>query len=89
MVTIFIRHRVKDYHEWRKGYDSHQPTVKEAGGKNATVLQSTTDPHDVTVTIEFPDAEAAQALFSDAATHEKMKSAGVEGTPQVWITEKR
>ena len=89
MATLFVRHRVRDYAVWRKGYDAHQPKVREDSGSDATVHQSVDDEHDITVTVEFHDRKAAEKMKTSNELRNAMKGAGVEGTPQIWITETR
>jgi hypothetical protein len=45
------------------------------------------DPNDVTVWHDFETAEAAEAFVNSEALREAMEAAGVQGQPDIWITE--
>ena len=55
--------------------------------KSGKVFQSTADPNDVTVIHEFDSATDAQALLDSPELKAAMGAAGVQGAPQIWITE--
>ena len=86
MVTMFIRHRVKDYPAWRRVYDGFAATQKALGVTADAVYQAADDPNDLTVTHDFATIEAAQAFVGSDELHSVMASAGVEGQPTVWFT---
>lgn len=86
MVRIFIRHAVADYASWRKGYDAFEMHRGPMGVTGHAVYQSIDDPNDVTVTHDFSTAEQAQALLASDVLKQAMAAAGVQGAPQVWIT---
>ena len=69
MATLFVRHTVSDYNNWRKGYDAFDPTRKALGVTAHAVYRADDNPNDVTVTHEFPTVAAAQAF----AIHESIR----------------
>jgi heme-degrading monooxygenase HmoA len=87
MVRMFIRHDVADYDAWRKAYDDFAGEQQARGVRAEAVYRSVEDPNDVTVWHDFDDAESARAFESSDALREAMTSAGVQGRPQVWLTE--
>lgn len=89
MVTLFVRHPVADYVEWRRVYDSIGATQKAGGVLAESVYQSVDDPNDVTVTHDFETIEAARAFVSSPELKAGMKKAGVSGTPTIWFATKR
>ena len=88
MATLFVRHTVSDYNNWRKGYDAFDPTRKALGVTAHAVYRADDNPNDVTVTHEFPTVAAAQAFAKSPELKRAMQSAGVLGEPTVWFAKK-
>jgi hypothetical protein len=87
MVRVFIRHHVSDYAAWREAYDGFGDTQREHGVRAEAVYRGVDDPKDVTVTHDFDDAAAAKAFLGMSELKEAMNRAGVEGEPEIWLTE--
>jgi hypothetical protein len=83
---MFIRHRVGDYDAWRRVYDGFAPSQQALGVKAEAVYRSADDPNDVTVTHDFDTIEAAHAFAGSPDLRAAMESAGVDGAPTVWFT---
>jgi hypothetical protein len=86
MVRVFVRHKVHDYAEWRKGYDAFDPTRMKLGAQGHAVYREVDDGNDVTAWHDFNNLEAAKAFMASAELKAAMKGAGVIGAPTVWIT---
>lgn len=86
MTTLFVRHEVADYRQWRQVYDAFAPTQAALGVLDQAVYQSIEDPNDITVRHEFATVEAAQAFTGSAELRSAMHDAGVAGAPTVWFT---
>lgn len=88
MATLFVRHTVADYAAWRKAYDEFDAERKGMGVTSHGVYLLDGNQNDVTVYHEFPDAETAKAFAASPRLKEVMSKAGVQGTPNVWITQR-
>jgi len=86
MTTLFVRHQVADYAQWRQVYDGFAPTQQALGVQDQAVYQAIDDPNDITVRHEFATLEAAQAFGGSSELRSAMHDAGVEGAPTVWFT---
>jgi len=86
LATLFVRHKVADYTTWRKAYDDFDTERKGMGVTSHGVYQADGDPNDVTAYHEFATMEAAKAFAGSARLREVMHSAGVQGQPDVWFT---
>jgi hypothetical protein len=83
---MFVRHRVKNYGSWRKGYEAfgeHRPAFGVTG---QAVYQDAGDPEMVTVTHDLPTLDAAKALAASDLLKQAMAAAGVVGVPDIWFT---
>lgn len=79
-TTLLVRHTVEDYDAWKPLFDSHESQRRSHGASGHRVLH---DGNNVTVTIDFPDREAAQGFASDPSLADVMKRAGVTSAPDV------
>jgi hypothetical protein len=86
MTTLFVRHRVTDYDGWRQVYDAFGPTQQALGVQAQTVYRSVDDPNDITVSHDFASIDAAHAFAGSPELHAAMESAGVDGAPTIWFT---
>ena len=86
MTTLFVRHQVADYTQWRQVYDRFAPVQKTLGVQDQAVYQAIEDPNDITVRHEFATLEAAQAFGTSSELSSAMHDAGVKGAPTVWFT---
>jgi hypothetical protein len=85
MIVAAIRHGVKDYEQWKAGYDSYPPTV--GGARFARVNRAIDDPNMVTVVCGFDSVDAANAFLGNPELKAKMAESGVVGEPRIEIYE--
>jgi len=83
MAKLLVHHKVQDYSAWRKIFDDDDQRRKEYGSTGFQVLRSASDPNNLTVIMEWPSVEAAQAFATSDALKEKMKDAGVISQPEM------
>ena len=83
MSKLIIRHKVQDYSVWRPGYDGHAAARTAAGCLSAQVFQSANDSNEITVIMDWPSVETAQAFASSPDLKEVMKNLGVISQPDV------
>ena len=88
MPTLFVRHNVADYAAWRKVYDEFDPRRRELGVTSHGVYQADGNPNDVTVYHEFDSMDKAKSFVSSSDLKDAMSRAGVQGAPDVWITQR-
>lgn len=86
MPTLFVRHRVADYAAWKQVYDAGDALRKAAGVTSHGVYQSAEDAGDVTIYHEFKTMNEAQRILQNADLKAAMERGGVQGAPEVWIT---
>ena len=87
MVTMFVRHKVNDYNNWKSIYDEFASARQESGVTGASVHRDTQDPNIITVTQQFNDVNAAMAFADSEELKSAMADAGVAGPPEIWFTE--
>ncbi len=87
MVTMFVKHKVNDYNNWKQVYDSIASVRQNLGVTGASVLRDTQDPSTLIVTHNFASANAAAAFAHSDELKTAMGKAGVAGPPEFWFGE--
>jgi hypothetical protein len=85
MVTVIITHEVKDFSEWKKGFDSDETRRAAAGIMITGVYSAADNANNVTVTSEFPNMDVVNGFMNDPNMHEIMEKVGVISQPEVKI----
>jgi len=88
MTTMFARHQVNDYAQWRRVYDELDPTRQRMGVSGQSVYRAADNPNEVTITHDFGTLEAAQQFAASDELREAMGKAGVAGEPAIWFADK-
>lgn len=84
MVYINLRLNVADYAKWRFGFDANESNRRSAGSTGVNQFyQDVENPNNVTLVLEWDEADRAQAFLNDPRTKETMDEAGVTGRPMV------
>lgn len=87
MATMFIRHRVADYAEWKAVFDEDPPGRRAHGGTGHSIHRDADDPNVITVTLRFTDVSRAKEFARLDSLRAAMERAGVLGTPEIWVAE--
>ena len=82
---LLIRHKVRDFSEWKRGYDAHLPKRTEAGLTEKHLLRSANDPNEVVLLLEATDQNRAKAFVESADLRETMRKVGVVDKPDVYF----
>lgn len=87
MATMFVRHTVSDYGNWKRVYDEFASVRKEKGVTGASVHRDPNDANTLIVTHQFNDLNAATAFADSEELKSAMANAGVSGPPVIWFAE--
>ena len=87
MTTMFARHKVSDYGNWKRVYDEFASVRKENGVTGASVHRDASDPNIIIVTHQFNDVNTAMAFANSEELKSAMANAGVAGPPEIWFSE--
>ena len=85
MVTTILTHEVKNFTDWKKGFDADSTNRTNMGVTITGVYQSVENPNMVTVISEVPSVEAIRGFLSNPELKTTMENAGVIGSPEVKI----
>lgn len=88
MVThLHVAFKVKNYEQWKQGYDASIEQRKAAGEISFQVFRNVDDPNTVTVLSVQQSAEKVNAFMDSPDLKERMKAAGVTEMGQMLVVE--
>jgi len=87
MAKVIVQHHVADYDQWFIAFTEHGEVRRSHGATGHSVTRSIDDPNAVVIVNDFATLDGAKAFAADPSLPEVMHRAGVDGPPQVWITE--
>jgi len=82
---MLVHHKVKDFSEWKRGYDAHRPKRVEAGLTEKQLLRGEKEPNEVVVIFETNDLNRARNFAESADLRETMQKVGVVGKPDIYF----
>ena len=88
MGMMIIRHKVRDYGQWRPMFDAHVAKQKEAGLSNPRVYHSAdSNKSEIVVVFDTEDTTKAKNFAASADLKEIMMKAGVVDQPTIYFLE--
>jgi hypothetical protein len=82
---MLVRHKVKDFSEWKRGYDAHLAKRVEAGLSEKQILRGAQEPNEVVVLFEAKDLNRAKTFAESADLRETMQKVGVTDKPDIYF----
>jgi quinol monooxygenase YgiN len=83
MATMLIQHKVKNFADWKKVFDSAIKLRTSSGELSAQVYQDASDPSKVTTLNKWNSLANAQKFAQSPDLKAAMEKAGVQGPPSV------
>jgi hypothetical protein len=87
MSSIFIRHRVTDFDDWKATFDEHGTARRDHGLVDTGLLRDQDDTNMVTIVLSTDDAAGAREFLASDSLREAMERAGVVSQPEMWIAD--
>ena len=82
---LLIRHKVRDFSEWKRGYDAHLPKRTEAGLTEKHLLRSVSDANEIVLLFQAKDLGQAKAFAESADLRQTMQNLGVLDKPDIYF----
>lgn len=86
---LLTRSKVRDFAEWKSGYDAHISKRQEAGLTEKHLLQAGDDANEVFILFEAADLNRAKAFVESADLKEAMQKASVVDEPDFYFLNSR
>ena len=88
MGMMIIRHKVRDYGQWRPIFDAHAEMQKAAGLSNPRVYHSAdSNKSEIVLVFDTKQTKMAKDFAASAELREAMTKAGVVDTPTIYFLE--
>jgi hypothetical protein len=88
MGMMIIRHKVRDYGQWRPIFDGHAERQKAAGLSNPRVYHSAdSNKSEIVIVFDTEDTKKAKDFAASADLSEVMAKAGVVDAPTIYFLE--
>ena len=88
MGMMIIRHKVRDYGQWRPIFDRHTEMQKAAGLSNPRVYHSAdSNKREIVVVFNTKDTKMAKDFAASVDLKEAMTEAGVVDMPTIYFLE--
>jgi hypothetical protein len=88
MTLMMVRHRVKNYEQWKKVFDDNADLHREYGLRDGWIHCSVHDCSDLLVALRCDDVERARRFANSHELRTAMREGGVLGQPEIWFMEK-
>jgi quinol monooxygenase YgiN len=85
MTSMLIQHKVKDFVEWKKVFDSAAGLRTSSGELSAQVFRDVSDPNSITTINKWNSLANAQKFAHSPELKAAMEKAGVAGAPSVYF----
>jgi heme-degrading monooxygenase HmoA len=83
MATMLVQHKVKNYAEWKKVYDSAAGLRASNGELSDQIYRDARDPNKVTLVFKWNSLANAQKWAQSPELKAAMEKAGVDGPPSI------
>ncbi len=83
MATMLVQHKVKNFADWKKVFDSVFELRKSSGELSTQLYQDASDPSKVTVVNKWNSLANAQKFALSPELKAAMEKAGVLGPPSI------
>ena len=87
MAHLFVRHKVKDYPQWKKVFDGFIETRKESGEKDYQILHPDNESENLFALFTWDNLENARKFANSSELKEAMSNAGVVEQPEIYFLE--
>jgi len=82
---VLVRHKVRDFGEWKRAYDAQLPKLNEAGLSEKHLFRNASDANEVVLLLEAADLTRAKAFAESAELREARQRAGILDEPDIYF----
>ena len=83
MATMLVQHKVKNFAEWKKVYDSIAGLRASNGELSDQVFRDASNPNKLTLVFKWDSLPNAQKWAQSPELRAAMEKAGVDGPPSI------
>jgi len=82
---LLIRHKLRDFAEWKRGYDAYLPKLNEAGLAEKHLFRNAHDANEVVILLEATDLSRAKVFAESAELRESRQKVGILDEPDIYF----
>ena len=82
---VLVRHKVRDFAEWKRGYDAQLPKLNEAGLTEKHLLRNANDENEVVLLFEATNLSRAKAFAESADLRDARQRVGIVDEPDIYF----
>ena len=83
MAGMLVQHKVKDFSNWKKVYDSQADFRKSSGELSDQIYHDANNPNQLILVFKWNSVENAQKFAHSPELRAAMEKAGVDGAPTI------
>ncbi|GAC1669205.1 MAG: hypothetical protein NVS9B8_11920 [Candidatus Limnocylindrales bacterium] len=87
MTKVVVQHHVVEFDRWLPVFTEHEAVRRSHGATGHSISRDVADPNSIVIVNDFATLEGARAFAQDPSLPAAMARGGVNGSPQVWITD--
>ncbi len=85
MTYMLVRHKVADYSQWKRVFDSHSTAQRQSGLRLDKVLRNLDQPNEVILFFEVTDLKKARGFVSSPEVPGSKDQSGVVDQPDIYF----
>jgi hypothetical protein len=85
MGYLLVRHKVKEFDEWKRVFDGHGEAQRKAGLRIDKVMRNTYEPNEVFLFFEVLDLAKARGFVFSPEVPKAQAEAGVLDKPDIYF----
>jgi len=85
MGYLLVRHKVREYHEWKRVFDTHKDAQRHAGLRIEKVMRNLYEPNEVFLLFEVMDLARARGFVSSSEVSDAQTQSGVVDKPDIYF----
>ena len=85
MAYLLVRHKVADFSNWKRVFDSHAEAQRQSGLRIEKVLRNLDDPNEVVLLFTVTDLDKARAFVSSPEVPRAKAESGLVDRPDIYF----
>jgi hypothetical protein len=85
MGYLLVRHKVREYHEWKRVFDTHKDAQRHSGLRIEKVMRNLYEPNEVFLLFEVTDLGKARGFVSSSEVPSAEAESGVVDKPDIYF----
>jgi hypothetical protein len=85
MGYLLVRHKVKEFQEWKRVFDSHHHAQRESGLRIEKVMRNLYEPNEVFLFFEVTDLAKARGFVFSPNVPSSQEASGVVDKPDIYF----